>query len=99
MLSDLVRNHGHPLLRPVTTIWLNSVGISFVIDIALMLSVNGSSARADPWQTFRLFLMPFCVSSFAALIKDRGFVLIFPPTSATTSWHSPHALRLSASSC
>jgi aspartate/methionine/tyrosine aminotransferase len=23
--------------------------------------------------------MPFCVSSFAALIKDRGFVLIFDP--------------------
>jgi hypothetical protein len=65
---------------PSPTIWLNSVGISFVIGIALMLSVNGSSARADPWQTFRLFLMPFCVSSFAALIKERGFVLIFPPT-------------------
>ena len=28
---------------------------------------------------FRLFLMPFCVSSFAALVKGRGFVLIFSP--------------------
>ena len=28
---------------------------------------------------FRLFLMPFCVSSFAALVKGKGFVLIFSP--------------------
>jgi hypothetical protein len=26
-----------------------------------------------------LFLMPFCVSSFSALVKGRGFVLIFSP--------------------
>jgi hypothetical protein len=24
-------------------------------------------------------MMPFCVSSFAALIKERGFVLVFSP--------------------
>ena len=29
---------------------------------------------------FRLYLMPFCVSSFAALIKGRGFVLVFHPS-------------------
>jgi hypothetical protein len=29
---------------------------------------------------FRLYLMPFCVSSFAALVKDAGYVLIFPPS-------------------
>ena len=23
--------------------------------------------------------MPFCVSSFAALVKDAGYVLVFPP--------------------
>jgi hypothetical protein len=23
--------------------------------------------------------MPFCVSSFAALVKDKGFILIFSP--------------------
>ena len=27
----------------------------------------------------RLFLMPFCVSSFSQLIKGKGFVLVFPP--------------------
>jgi hypothetical protein len=24
--------------------------------------------------------MPFCVSSFAALVKDAGYILVFPPT-------------------
>lgn len=61
-------------------LWLNSLGISVIIGIALMLSVNGSATgRPDGWQTFRLFLMPFCVSSFASLIKGQGFMLILPP--------------------
>jgi hypothetical protein len=60
---------------------LNSVGISAVIGTALILSVGGfKSATRDRWQTFRLFAMPFCVSSFSSLIKDKGFVLIFPPS-------------------
>lgn len=63
------------------SIWLNSIGISAVIGIALILSVGGfQSATQDGWQTFRLFAMPFCVSSFASLIKDKGFILIFPPS-------------------
>ena len=33
----------------------------------------------DGWQIFRLYLMPFCVSSFSALVKDAGYVLVFPP--------------------
>ena len=33
----------------------------------------------DRWTTLRLFLMPFCVSSFSQLIKGKGFVLVFPP--------------------
>lgn len=61
-------------------IWLNSVGLSVVIGIALMLSVSNSNIqKKDHWQTFRLFMMPFCVSSFASLIKDQGFILILPP--------------------
>lgn len=65
------------------TIWLNSLGISIVVGIALLLSVAGKApGSADPWQTFRLFFMPFAVSSFSALIKGRGFVLVFPPSSA-----------------
>ena len=57
------------------SLWINSLGISAVIGCALLLSVNGSK---DPWQTFRLFLMPFCVSSFSSLIKGQGYFLIFP---------------------
>jgi hypothetical protein len=61
-------------------IWLNSVGISAVIGVALLLSVNGvSTGKTDRWQTFRLFAMPFCVSSFSSLIKGRGYILIVPP--------------------
>jgi hypothetical protein len=37
--------------------------------------------KLAPWQTFRLYLMPFCVSSFAALVKGKGFVLVFSPDS------------------
>ncbi len=61
-------------------IWINAVGISLVIGIALVLSVgNGQSLRANPWQTFRLFWMPFAVSSFSSLIKEQSFVVIFSP--------------------
>ena len=60
-------------------IWINSAGISAVIGIGLMLSVSQKvSGKPDRWQTFRLFMMPFGVSSFAALIKGQGFVVIFP---------------------
>jgi hypothetical protein len=63
-------------------LWLTSIGLSAIIGFALLLSTRSSSSgtmRLDGWQTFRLFLMPFCVSSFAALVKDAGYVLIFPP--------------------
>lgn len=66
---------------PAPGLWLNSLGISVVIGVALILSVGGlSSAAHNKWQTFRLFAMPFCVSSFAALIKDKQFIFIFPPS-------------------
>ena len=66
---------------PTPAIWFNSVGLSAIIGFALLLIVGRPPAgtRTDPWQTFRLFLMPFCVSSFSSLIKGRGFVLVFPP--------------------
>jgi hypothetical protein len=65
---------------PSLSIWLNSLGISFIIGLALTLSISKSpKEKSDPWQIFRLFLIPFCVSSFSSLIKDQGFILIMPP--------------------
>ncbi len=61
---------------PSPKLWINSVGISVVIGTALMLSVS-TSATADYWQTFRLYWMPFAVSSFAALIKNQHYFVIF----------------------
>src|SRR5688572_15831474 len=62
-------------------LWLTSLGLSLIIGVALYISTTAgaNNVRLDRWQTFRLFLMPFCVSSFAALVKDAGFILIFSP--------------------
>jgi hypothetical protein len=57
--------------------------LSGIIGVALLISTRSASrgtTELDGWQTFRLFLMPLCVSSFAALVKDAGYILIFPPT-------------------
>jgi hypothetical protein len=61
-------------------IWGNALGISAIIGAALYLSVR-EPGRPPPerWTVVRLFLMPFCVSSFSQLIKGQGFILIFPP--------------------
>jgi hypothetical protein len=68
---------------PSPSIWLNSLGISAIIGVALILSVGGiRSTTRDRWQTFRLFAMPFCVSSFSSLIKGQGFILVFPPSAS-----------------
>jgi len=67
---------------PSPRLWLTSLGLSGIIGFALYLSTAGSGTtrlKLDRWQVFRLFLMPFCVSSFAALVKGKGFILIFSP--------------------
>lgn len=72
---------------PAPAIWLNSLGISAVIGFALLLSIGGPGGqRPGRWQVFRLFLMPFCVSSFSALIKGHGYWLIVPPDPAEMLW-------------
>ena len=63
-------------------LWLTSLGLSAIIGTALLISTRSSSQGTmtlDRWQIFRLYLMPFCVSSFAALVKDAGYLLVFPP--------------------
>lgn len=67
---------------PSPTLWLSSLGIAAIIGTGLFLSTaHGGRARTplEPWQIARLYIMPFCVSSFAALIKGRGFILVFDP--------------------
>jgi hypothetical protein len=77
---------------PAPAIWLNALGISGIIGVALYLSVREPGRPPpDRWTVLRLFMMPFCVSSFSQLIKDRGFVLIFPP--------DPREIAISLGAC
>ena len=69
------------------SLWLNSLGISAVVGTALLLSVGGGkNDDREFWPTVRLFLIPFCVSSFAALTKDQGFLLVFPSSMEVLAW-------------
>jgi hypothetical protein len=67
---------------PTPRLWLTSAGLSGIIGIALLISTQsgGHWVWPDRWVVFRLFLMPFCVSSFSAVVKDAGYVLVFPPS-------------------
>ena len=67
---------------PSARLWLTSLGLSLIIGFALFVSTTAAGekkVKLEPWQIIRLFMMPFCVSSFAALVKGKGFVLIFSP--------------------
>lgn len=59
-------------------LWASSVGISFIIGFALILSTSQQGTKQDIWIKIRLFLFPFCVSSYSATIKDYDFILLFP---------------------
>lgn len=73
-------------------IWyLVTVAAHFDPSLRLWLSSLGVPVSSNRWQTFRLFLMPFCVSSFSALIKGHGHVLVLPAR--------PLELGLSVSLC
>ena len=68
---------------PSLRLWLSSLGISAIIGSGLYLSTahgGRTPTRLETWQVVRLYMMPFCVSSFAALIKGRSFVLVFDPS-------------------
>jgi hypothetical protein len=56
--------------------------LSLIIGFALFVSTTAAGEKKlklERWQVIRLFMMPFCVSSFSALVKGRGFFLIFSP--------------------
>jgi hypothetical protein len=70
---------------PAPTLWATSCGLSAIIGTGLYISTSYTGrtrTRLGFWPVFRFYLMPFCVSSFAALIKGHGFVLIFHPNLA-----------------
>ena len=70
---------------PRPRLWLTSLGLSLIIGFALLINTTRSGTsrvQLEGWPTFRLFVTPFCVSSFAALVKDKGFILIFSPQPA-----------------
>ena len=64
---------------PNPRIWITSLGLSGIIGAALYISSTTGGNKLERWQVIRLFLMPFFVSSFAALVKGKDFVLIFSP--------------------
>jgi hypothetical protein len=67
--------------EPNARLWLTSSGLSLIIGFALLLNARSGDGRIslNAWQRFRFFLAPFCVSSFSALVKGKGFVLVFSP--------------------
>lgn len=60
-------------------IWLTSLGLSGIIGTALFISSTAHGNKLQPWQIIRLFMMPFFVSSFSALVKGQHFILVFSP--------------------
>lgn len=71
-----------PYFDPNPRLWLSSIGIAAIIGTGLLLSTayaGRQKTHLSRWVIARLYMMPFFVSSFAALIKGRGFVLVFHP--------------------
>jgi hypothetical protein len=61
-------------------VWLTALGVSAIVGIGLLISTRaGNPGRPGFWPAARLFMIPFCVASFSALVKGRGFFLIFSP--------------------
>ena len=62
-------------------LWTCSLGISVLVGFAL--NINSYDSLADiiksdnKWKILRFFIIPFYVSSFPAVIKDKGFILFF----------------------
>lgn len=65
---------------PSPRLWLTALGISAIMGVALYLAFSAPGHRPDRWHVMRLFLIPFCVASFSALVKGNGFILVFSPS-------------------
>jgi hypothetical protein len=64
--------------EPHPNLWISSLGIAVLIGFALNLAASQKGQVRDKWVVFRLYIFPFCVSSYSALIKGKGFFLLFP---------------------
>ena len=85
VLFHLVSDRSVFLFRPQPTPLADAVGLSAIIGTALLINTTRSGrvpVRLETWPTFRLFVIPFCVSSFSALVVKRGFFLVFSPQPA-----------------
>lgn len=74
---------------PLPNLCLSALGIAGIIGVALNLAAKQKGQPPDRWVIFRLYIFPFCVSSYSALIKGKGFSLLSPPRLDTTchcSW-------------
>jgi hypothetical protein len=60
-------------------IWLTSLGLSAIVGTGLYISSTANGNKLQRWQIARLYMMPFFVSSFSALVKGKDFLLIFSP--------------------
>lgn len=64
-----------------SAVWLNSAGIAAVISVILAANAIPPGRKWRDlgfWPLARFFLIPFCVSSFSAVMHKAGLVLIFP---------------------
>jgi len=64
---------------PNLLIWLTSLGLAAIVGTALYISSTAQGNRLGAWQVIRFYLMSFFVSSFAALVKGKEFILVFSP--------------------
>src|SRR5687768_6132265 len=67
---------------PNPRLWATSLGLCVIIGFGLYVNTAYSGparVRLGFWPVVRLFMMPLCVSSFSALVKGKGFFLIFSP--------------------
>ena len=72
---------------PSPALWGTAAGVALLVGMGLVFSTTRfphAPIALERWQVARFFMMPFAVSSFSGLVRNRGFVLIlFPELSQT----------------
>ena len=66
----------------VLRIWLNAIVMSALVGVALNAAAIGTTpikkwVQEGPWRCFRLFLVPFCVSSISAVRAANAPVFFY----------------------